>query len=117
MDDPVPRLRTPAPARAPHVTRPEAGRLSHVAALRRSTAGHEACPRGPLDRAGATRCPHRRRSRSVPAAPTFATDFPDRAQTTLSPGIGAGALVAALPDLFFHQLGTRSHAAAALESS
>lgn len=51
------------------------------------------------------------------AAPAFSMGFPARAQTVLGSGISAGALVAALLSLFFHRLGTRSHAAAALKSS
>lgn len=51
------------------------------------------------------------------AAPTFHADYPARAQTVLGSGISAGALLAVLLNLFFHQLGTRSRQAVALKSS
>lgn len=51
------------------------------------------------------------------AAPGFRAGFPSWAQTVLGSGISAGALVAVLPNLFLHHLGTHSRTAVALKSS
>lgn len=51
------------------------------------------------------------------AAPGPYAGFPSWAQTVLGSGISAGALVAVLPTLFLHPLGTHGRTAVALKSS